>query len=160
RNAALICRLWLACIIAIFLLPAAPAQAQMMRGTVSVSTADGFARLIFTFPQDNDADVRIASGIAIIRFKRPVDVSVDRLAAAAPSYIAAARRDPDGTAVRLALSRRVTVNSIAAGEQFIVDLLPDTWVGLPPGVPQDVIDNLVRRANQAERKARQDLLAL
>src|SRR5215469_15510984 len=57
-------------------------------------------------------------------------------ALAAPDYIGAARLDPDGTAVRLALNRKVTVNSMAVGERFYVDLLPEDWTGLPPGLPR------------------------
>ena len=39
---------------------------------------------------------------------------------------------------------------MTAGEQLFVDLLPSTWSGLPPGLPQDVVDELARRARQAE----------
>ena len=65
--------------------------------------------------------------------------------------------DPDGSAVRLALNRKVTVNSMAAGEKLFVDLLPEGWTGLPPGLPQEVVEELARRAREAEKKARQQL---
>ena len=45
---------------------------------------------------------------------------------------------PTAPAVRLALARKVTVNSMAAGEKLFVDLLPEGWAGLPPGLPQEV----------------------
>ena len=140
-----------------FLFPGA-ARAETMKGEVSVNTNGGYARLIFTFPEENDAEVRIANGIIVIGFKKPVDVKLDRVAVNAGAYISAARRDPDGTAVRLALIRKVTVNSMAAGERLFVDLLPDNWVGVTPGLPQDVIDHLARRARDAEKKARQTVL--
>jgi len=72
----------------------------------------------------------------------------------APNYIGAARRDPDGRAIRLALARKVTVNSMAAGAKFFVDLLPETWSAAPPGLPQEVVEELARRAREAERLAR------
>ena len=97
--------------------------------------------------------VRLANGIIVITFKRPVDVAVDRISAGAGDYISAARRDPDGKAVRIALARKVTVNSMAAGERLFVDLLPDTWTGLPPGLPREVIEELARRAREAEKQA-------
>ena len=137
-----------------FLFPSA-ARAEMMKGDISVNTAGGYARLVFTFAQENDADVRLANGIIVISFKKPVDIQVDGIPAGASSYVSAARSDPDGTAVRLALVRKVTVNSMAAGEQLFVDLLPDGWVGMPPGLPQDVVDRLARRAREAEKKSRQ-----
>ncbi len=52
-------------------------------------------------------------------------------------------------------ARKVTVNTITAGERLFVDLLPDTWKGLPPGLPQEVVENLTRRARDAENKVRQ-----
>ena len=66
----------------------------------------------------------------------------------------AARADPDGSAVRLALGRKVTVNTMAAGEKLFVDLLPEGWSGLPPGLPQEVVEELARRAREAEKKVR------
>src|SRR5499426_439105 len=139
------------------LFPAA-ARAEMMKGEVSTNTSGGYARLVFTFPEDNEADVRVANGIIVIGFKKPVDVKLDRVVANASAYVSVARRDPDGTAVRLALVRKVTVNTMAAGERLFVDLLPENWVGVPPGLPQEVIDHLARRARDAEKKARQTLL--
>src|SRR5262249_41250453 len=47
-----------------------------------------------------------------------------------------------------------TVNTMAAGEQLFVDVLPEGWVGLPPSLPQEVIDELVRRAREAEKAER------
>src|SRR6185295_1544050 len=77
------------------------------------------------------------------------------LAASAPDYIGGARRDPDGKAVRIALARKVTMNSMAVAERLFVDLLPETWSGAPPGLPREVIEELARRAREAERKVRQ-----
>lgn len=143
-------------LLATFLWAASPATvaAQPVRGEVSATTRDGFTRLVFHLAEDVEPDVRFANGILVISFKKPVDIAVDRLSQLAPGYVSAARRDPDGTAVRLALSRRVTVNSMAAGERLFVDLLPETWKGLPPGLPQDVVEELARRAREAERKIR------
>ena len=78
--------------------------------------------------------MRLANGIVVITFKQPVDVSVDRIPMQAAGYVNAARTDPDGVAVRLALGRKVTVNTMAAGEKLFVDLLPEGWSGLPPGL--------------------------
>src|SRR4029077_15744656 len=94
------------------------------------------------------------NGILIIAFKQAVDVSVDRIPVGAPSYVGAARVDPDGSAVRLALNRKVTVNTMAAGEKLFVDLLPEGWTGLPPGLPQEVVEELARRAGGAGKKMR------
>ena len=123
---------------ALMLLFPARAGAAPVKGEVAVKTAGGYARLVFTLAEETEAEVRLANGILIIGFKQPVDVPVDRIPMQASSYVNAARRDPDGAAVRLALNRKVTVNTMAAGEKLFVDLLPEGWTGLPPGLPQEV----------------------
>jgi tetratricopeptide (TPR) repeat protein len=129
-----------------------PAAAQAIKSSVAVSLDNGFARLVFTFADDLlIPQVKSANNIIVITFDRPVDANVDRLASSARDYISAARRDPDGKAIRIALARKVTVNSMAVGQRLFVDLLPDTWTGLPPGLPSEVIDELARRAREADK---------
>ena len=72
-----------------------------------------------------------------------------------PDYVGSARSDPDGSAIRLSLARRVTINTMSAGERVFIDLLPDTWSGQPPGLPLDVVRELAERARVAERALRQ-----
>ena len=125
------------------------ARAQAVGGEATLSAADGYARLVVKLAEDVDSEISLAGTILVIRFKRPVDVPVDQLSDALPDYVGSARRDPDGTAIRLALSRKVKVNSMVAGERLFVDLLPDSWKGLPPGLPQDVVRELSERARAA-----------
>ena len=83
-----------------------------------------------------------------------MDIPVDRVSDAVPDYISSARRDPDGSAIRLSLARRVTVNTMTAGERVFIDLLPDSWRGPPPSLPQEVVRELAERARVAERALR------
>ena len=39
-----------------------------------------------------------------------------RIGSGAPAYVGTARRDPDGKGFRLALARKVTINSMTAGD--------------------------------------------
>jgi tetratricopeptide (TPR) repeat protein len=146
----------LATLIAIALLSPRPAAADAVKATVSAGVENGFARLIFTFGTDVESQVRVANNIVVVSFDRPVDLNVDRVREGTADYIGAARRDPDGKAVRIALARRATMNSMVAGDRLFVDLLPDTWSGLPPGLPREVIEELARRARDAEKKLRQE----
>jgi tetratricopeptide (TPR) repeat protein len=130
------------------------AQAQPVKGEATFSASDGYARLVLKLDEDVDSDVSVAGSIVVIRFRRPVDISVDKLSDAVPGYVGSARRDPDGAAIRLSLARRVTVNAMTAGERIFVDLLPDSWSGLPPSLPQEVIRELSERARVAERALR------
>jgi tetratricopeptide (TPR) repeat protein len=130
-------------------------QAQAVKGEATFSAGGGFARLVLRFSEDVGAEVMTAGSIIVIRFDRPVDVSMDKVSDAVPDYVGSARRDPDGTAVRLSLARRVTVNTMTAGERVFVDFLPDSWKGAPPGLPQEVVRELAERARIAERELRQ-----
>ena len=132
-----------------------PAAAQAVKAEVSVVVDNGYARLVFHLAEEVESQVRLTNNILAVSFARPVDIAVDRMNAGAAGHISAARRDPDGKAVRIALARKVTMNSMAVGERLFVDLLPDSWTGPPPGLPRDVIEELARRARDAERKLRQ-----
>ncbi len=150
----------LACVLAagFLLAPARLALAETpVTGEVNATVNNGYARLVFRLAEEVESEVRLSNGIVIINFKRPVDISVDRIASSINDYIGVARRDPDNMGVRLALSRKVKVNSMAAGERLFVDLLPEPWTGVLPGLPQEVVEELTRRARDAEKKARQQI---
>src|SRR5438132_849658 len=125
-----------------------------VRGEATFTSGGGFARLVLKLAEDVESEVSTAGSIIIIHFKRPVDVPVDKLSDAVPDYVGSARRDPDGTAIRLSLSRRATVNTMTAGERIFVDFLPDSWTGPPPSLPAAVVRELAARARAAERALR------
>ncbi|MPZ39188.1 MAG: tetratricopeptide repeat protein [Rhizobiales bacterium] len=132
-----------------------PGLAQALKGEVFATVENGYARLAFKFADQVDAEVRLANNVLTINFPRPVDVAIERLSSRAAGYVSAARRDPDGKGIRIALSRKVTMSSIAAAERLFVDLLPDTWTGAAPGLPREVIEDLAKRAREGERRMRQ-----
>jgi len=131
---------------------ATPSAADLLPIKVTASVGDGYARLVFAASEYLDASARVSGNVLIVAFKQPVDISVDRIGGQAPDYIGPGRRDPDGRGVRMVLTQSVTVHTMSADEKFFVDLLPSTWTGLPPGLPQDVVDDLARRARQAEEQ--------
>jgi len=131
---------------------AAPAHADPIKTKVTATVGGGYARLVFSAGEYLDGSARVSGNVLIVTFKQPVEMTVDRIAQQAPGFIAAARPDPDGKAVRMALDQAVTVNAMTAGEKLFVDLLPTGWSGLPPGLPQDVVDELARRARAAEEQ--------
>jgi hypothetical protein len=154
-------RRWLDCTLApafillVGLTCALPCRAEAVNGEAAFSAEKGYARLVFKLAGDVKSEVVTAGSIVVIRFEQPVDVNVDRLAEAVPDYVASARRDPDGTAIRLSLARRVTINTMSAGERTFVDFLPDGWTGPPPSLPIEVVRELAERARAAERALRQ-----
>ena len=151
---------WLtAGLILIGLTSSGSAQTEPVKGTATFSAGGGYARLVLKLAEDVESQVVTAGSILVIRFKRPVDVPVEKLSDAVPDYVASARRDPDGSAIRLSLARRVTINTMTAGERVFVDFLPDGWSGQPPGLPPEVVRELSERARVAERALRQQRAA-
>jgi tetratricopeptide (TPR) repeat protein len=133
----------------------AAAQSDPVKGEATFSAADGYARLVFKFAEDVGAEVTTAGSIVVVRFERPVDVPVEKLLDPVPDYVSMVRRDPDGTAIRFSLARKVTLNTMTAGERVFVDFLPDTWAGPPPSLPIEVVRELAERARAAEKALRQ-----
>lgn len=133
---------------------AGPAHAQAIKGEASLTAATGFARLLLKFQDDVETDVVVAGAILIVRFNKPVDVPVEALVDAVPAYVGSVRRDPDGAAIRMALTQKVKVNLMTAGERVYIDLLPEKWTGLPPALPPEVVRELSERALAAERALR------
>src|SRR4051812_10934219 len=129
-------------------------RADPIKGEATFSASGGFARLVFKLAEDVPSEVTTAGSILVIRFGQPVDIPIDRWADAVPAYVGAARRDPDGSAIRLSLARRVSVNTMTAGERVFIDLLPETWTGPPPSLPPEVVRELAERARAAERALR------
>jgi tetratricopeptide (TPR) repeat protein len=133
--------------------------AEPIKGEATFSTPGGYARLVFKLAEDVGSEVITAGSILVIRFKQPVDIPVGKLSDAVPDFIGSVRRDPDGSAIRLSLLRKVTINTMTAGERLFVDLLPDNWIGLPPPLPDEVVRELSERARIAERALRQQRAA-
>jgi hypothetical protein len=131
---------------------------EAVKGELKVSTENGFTRLVFRLDQQVDAKATMSGAILVISFKKPVAIDVDRINASAPELISAARRDPDKTAIRIALSKKVKLNVIPAAERYYVDLLPEDWSGVLPGLPQEVVEELALRARNAERQLQQQKL--
>ncbi|MCK1642745.1 tetratricopeptide repeat protein [Bradyrhizobium sp. 157] len=159
-RVARLCRGWpLALVILLAALAVSqPCRAdEPVRGEATFTSGGGFARLVLKLAEDVESDVSTAGSIIIIRFKRPVDIPVDKLSDAVPDYVGSARRDPDGTAIRLSLARRATVNTMTAAERIFVDFLPDSWTGPPPALPAAVVRELAERARSAERALRAQL---
>lgn len=146
---------------ALFCLPsvANSAPADPVRGEATLTAQSGYARLVLKFQEDVPTEVTVAGAILVIQFKKPVNVPIDLLADSVPAYVGAIRRDPDGTAIRMALTQKVRVNTMTAGERVFIDLLPEKWIGLPPALPAEVVKELSERAIAAERALRLQKLA-
>jgi tetratricopeptide (TPR) repeat protein len=133
---------------------AAPPPALAATGTVVATEMNGFGRIVLTFDKAVRAQVRTSNGVVILSFDEQVTADLEKLAAQAPRYVAVARRDPDGRSIRIATPQAFRANLMEAGERLFLDLLPAGWQGLPPALPADVVEELARRARQAEDEVR------
>lgn len=136
---------------------AVPLAAEPLDATLAATQEDGYGRLVLTFADRTllpEYDALASNGVLRIRFQDEVRVDVDTVPIDMPNYISIARRDPDGSAIRFALMADFRVNTMEAGEKLFIDLLPPGWTGMPPGLPDDVVRELAKRAEAALRRAR------
>ena len=116
--------------------PAAPAPAATPKpDSVSVDTAQGYARILFTFAQPSPVTSSVADGVLTIRLGRRVNTTIDALAESLGAYVTSGRRDPDGLTYRFALKSPVTLHNSTQVNQSVVDLVPDSFKGVPPDLP-------------------------
>jgi len=138
--------------------PASVARADTLEPVeLEVSQEQGFGRIVLTFKDRTllpTYDAVITGGVLRISFQDPIDVNVDDVPLDLSDYVTIARRDPDGAAIRFALKTQYQINTLEAGEKLFIDILPMTWSGLPPGLPDDVVRELAKRAEAAMRKVR------
>ncbi|WIY51634.1 hypothetical protein O9Z70_09035 [Devosia sp. YIM 151766] len=137
---------------------AAPVYAKD-QGQLFAAEQDGYGRLILSFPALDELpahEFRIENGVLAIEFENPVDIILPDVGLTMPNYLAVARLDPDGRGLRIGLRSSFNFNRIEAGEQLYIDLLPLSWQGMPPPLPQEVIDELAERARLAAIKAERD----
>ncbi|WP_425607347.1 hypothetical protein [Roseibium sediminicola] len=124
---------------------------------LNVSEEEGYGRIVLTFKDRTLLpiyDAVITGGVLRISFEEPIDINVDDVPLDLGDYVTIARRDPDGSAIRFALKNQYQINTLEAGEKLFVDILPMSWQGLPPGLPDDVVRDLAKRAEEAMRKVR------
>jgi len=140
------------CALPALIAAAIPALAN--KGSVRGIEMNGYGRLILSLERMPRATVTVTSGVLVLTFAEPVNVDPEKVPDELAPYVSAARRDPDGKGLRFALARPLKPHLKEAGEKIYLDLLPETWRGLPPSLPQDVVDDLGRRAREAEEALR------
>jgi hypothetical protein len=138
--------------LAVALACATPAAAA--EGSIAGVEMKGFGRFVLNLDKAVKAQVRASSNVIVMSFDEAVNVDLEKLAGQLPGYISVARRDPDGRTLRFATARPLRPNLMEAGEKLFLDLLPENWQGLPPALPQDIVEALAKRAREAEEQLR------
>jgi len=104
--------------------------------SVSVSNDGGYERLLFTFTPAAHAVASVTGGVLTISFDRRTTLDAAAIAANLASYAGSGRADPDGKTFRFALSQAVRVHSSASTNHVAIDLVPQSYSGTPPDLPQ------------------------
>ncbi|NMA98023.1 MAG: tetratricopeptide repeat protein [Phyllobacteriaceae bacterium] len=141
-----------------FMAMSMPAFAQQ-QGQLFAAEQDGYGRLILSFPaldQLPSYRFRLENGVLSLEFDEEVSIVLPDVGLTMPNYLSVARVDPDGRGLRIGLRSGFNFNRVEAGEQLFIDLMPTTWQGMPPPLPQEVIDELAERARMAAIKAERD----
>lgn len=137
---------------------ASPAHAQE-QGQLFATQEEGYGRLILSFPGRDDLPaytMKIENGVLSLEFEEQVAVILPDVGTTMPDYLSVARIDPDGRGLRMGLRAGFSFNRIEAGEKLFIDLMPSTWQGMPPALPQDVVDDLAERARLAAIRAERE----
>ncbi len=118
-------------------------------GKVTAVKGQGYGRMVFEFDRLPKYTYDISGTILVLKFSEKVNVNVGLVTEKLDAYIGVARRDPDGRALRFAMTDVFKVNLNAVGTKLFLDILPTSWTGQPPALPKDVLDELTRAAEEA-----------
>lgn len=140
---------WILAVLGLLLVETSASLAQT--GRLQREDAEGFGRVSLIFDEMPSAKLEAKGAVVRIVFDRPVKFFPDRLPGLLPYYVSAARLDPDSRTVRMALTGLHKVQFIPLADRFLLDILPETWPGLPPPPPQDLLDALAERLRRAEQ---------
>lgn len=150
--------LWLACLGLVGAFPGEAFAAEHVRAIPSLEK--GFARIVLSFTKLPKYEVKVANGVMVIKFPGEITLNIRGIPSKLPEYIIVGRLDPDGRGVRFAMAQPVKVNTIEAGDQLFIDIMPKSWTGLPPALPKEVVAELARRAKKTAKITRhQKMLA-
>ncbi|HEV7439122.1 MAG TPA: hypothetical protein VGN94_05775, partial [Methylobacterium sp.] len=127
----------------------APAEAARLLSAKG-SQPESYGRIILAFDKSVPVRAKLSGTILVLSYAERAAGGAERLATEMPAFVSTVRRDPDGSGMRLALQRPFRINVQEAGEQVFVDLLPESWAGLPPQLPPEIVADLARRAQRAE----------
>jgi hypothetical protein len=124
------------------------------KGVMIGSELQGYGRIVFSFDKEVGARSRIVNSVLIVEFDEQVSLDFDKLSQQLPNYVSITRADPDGKSIRFGLTDRFKVDIKTAGERVYLDIMSPKWQGMPPALPAEVVQDLVRRARAAEDQLR------
>jgi hypothetical protein len=125
------------------ILAAAMAGAMLVNGhafadDASTNADNGFGRIVFTLTPNAHATASVTSGILTVTFDRKIAIDPATIAHNLGAYVSSGRVDANGKTFRFALAQNARLHTSASGNEFAVDLAPDSFNGTPPNLPPPV----------------------
>lgn len=131
---------------------ALPAQAATKVKT-TLSDRGGYGRIVLHWPSAVPVHSEsVSAGVLVVKFDTPFSVDLDEFLRQMPQVVALARQDADGKSLRLGLKNDYWLNVREVENSLYVDLLPSTWSGEPPALPEAVVARL-KAVEEAKAKA-------
>ena len=109
---------------------------------VKAGYEDGYARIVIRDAAVSTPRTEINDGLVFIDLEKAIAVDLSDIPASIPQAVSAARLDPDGRGIRLALVREFRINTVRAGDELYIDILPMGWTGPMPALPPEAIKRL------------------
>jgi hypothetical protein len=103
--------------------------------SVSTSSGNGFARILFELDPVAHAKPVMGDGVLTLTFDRRIAVDPNALMQGLGAYVTSVRADSDGQTFRLALSQSARLHASTSGNKIAIDLAPQTFAGTPPDLP-------------------------
>ena len=105
------------------------------KARIDIDTSKGYARILFTFQRATAVSASVADSVLTIRSGAELNTTVDNFIEKLGPYVSSGRVDNDGLTYRFALKGPVALHNSAQGNKVVVDLVPDSFKGVPPDLP-------------------------
>jgi hypothetical protein len=101
----------------------------------SANVDNGFGRIVFTLSPAAHPTASVTSGVLTITFDRKVSVDPSAITHSLGAYVSSGRVEADGKTFHFALAQSARLHTSSSGNEFAVDLAPDSFNGTPPDLP-------------------------
>lgn len=129
----------------------AGAQSDSARPAVSVTPSGGYVRVLFEWPGPARASAEMAGEVAVVKFESAMQIDTDAIVRRLDGVAAAARLDPDGRMLRIAMKTPVRIVTSVSGRRFALDIMPADRRTDPPPVTDPQADKLKESQTVAVR---------
>jgi hypothetical protein len=123
--------------------PQPPAEA------ITADTSGGYARIVVIFAEPTAVEASISGRVVTVKLAKPIDADIVGLTRRLGNYITSVHRDPDKMTYRFTLGVLARVQTSVTGGRTAIDLVPESYAGLPAPVSDRPATPLIATAPPA-----------